>query len=154
LRLPFIARKRLATGAVKREGFWISLIPALSGALGTYTGWHAIIGGLRHMDGVFKIEVFSEGTYEANACRFLGFALSSILFVSLAAMPGLSGLAGVTTTLSGALGVRRRESIAASLGFVAIGVAATLLRAPSGAYIAFVAAAVVLASALLPTLHG
>src|SRR4029079_10941239 len=96
---------------------------------------------------------FDNGMYEANASRFCGFWVSSLLFLSLSALPRLSGIAGSTTTLSGALGVRRREAIAAAAGLAIIAIIAAILGAPSGALIAGMGAAVLGVSVAIPTVH-
>ncbi len=85
---------------------------------------------------------------------FLGFSVGALLFLSVAAMPGVSGMAAEVATLSGALGVRRREALAAAAGLAVLAVAAAIVGAPSGALIAGVAAVAVASSAALPTLHG
>jgi tRNA A-37 threonylcarbamoyl transferase component Bud32 len=148
-----LARRRAVTGETRILGFWLALFPALSGAFSTYTSWSAVIAHTGQAPELGKFTLFNRGMYEANATRFLGFSISAILFVSLSAIPGISGLAGATTTLSGALGVRRRESVLAAAGLAVVCVAAGFLGAPSGALIAGVGAAVLAVGAALPTVH-
>jgi serine/threonine protein kinase len=152
--LIVLARRRARTGASSLIGFWIALLPALFGAFATYFNWRAVLGALERTPDTQQLALFNEGTYEANASRFLGFSLSALLLLSLSALPGLSGLASVTTTLSGALGVRRVEALAVSLGLALLTVLAIALGSPSGALIAGTAAVAVSISAFLPTVHG
>jgi serine/threonine protein kinase len=149
-----LARRRAATGVASNAPFWFALFPALQGAFTTYTGWTIILRSIPRASAVDRLAIFGEGTYEANAARFLGFAVASILFLSLAALPGVSGMASATTTLHGALGVRRREALAAALGLAALAVIASLVGAPSAALIAGAGAVAAATSAALPTVHG
>jgi serine/threonine protein kinase len=152
--LPWLAKRRARTGVPSNAGFWIALAPALQGAFTTYTGWHAIMRGLGHASAIDHLRIFNEGTYEANAGRFFGFWVSAMLFLSVAALPGVSGLVSATTTLTGAIGVRRREALAAAAGLVVIAAVAVLVGSPSGALVAAATAATIAISAVLPTVHG
>ena len=149
-----LARKRAATGVASNTGFWIALFPALVGAFTTYTDWRAVLRHMGKASALSRFSLLSMGTYEANAPRFLGFSIASILFLSVAAMPGVSGMASATTTLRGALGVRRREALAAAAGLVVLGLLAIVAGAPSGALVAGAGAIALLSSAMLPTIHG
>jgi serine/threonine protein kinase len=153
LALASVARTRAATGAASNAGFWIALFPALQGAFATYTGWRTTLRSMAQGGPLDQLAVFSQGTYEANAARFLGFSVSAILFLSVAALPGVSGMASATTTLRGALGVRRREALAVAAGLGGIALVAAVVGAPSGALIAAAAAVAVASSAALPTIH-
>ena len=58
------AHRRAQTGRPSLFGFWLALLPALTGAFGTYAGWHAI---LAHMP---RIEPGSSGSCDFRvACR-------------------------------------------------------------------------------------
>ena len=152
--LTSVARARAATGEATNAAFWIALAPALQGAFATYVDWRAILRHVPAAPALDQLTVFNQGTHEANAPRFLGFSAAALLFLSVAAMPGVSGMAGATTTLPGALGVRRREALAAAAGLFLLAGAAAILGAPSGALIAGVAAVAVASSVTLPTIHG
>jgi serine/threonine protein kinase/biopolymer transport protein ExbD len=152
--MPWQARRRLVTGNASTLPFWLALAPAVLGTIGTYSGWFAIMRGAGTVEQGLALDIFSEGTYEANAARFMGFSAACLLSISLTAMPGVSGLASVTTTLSGAIGVRRREAIAAVLGLTLVMIAALALGAPSGGLVAGAAALVAMVGALLPTVHA
>jgi tRNA A-37 threonylcarbamoyl transferase component Bud32 len=149
-----LARRRAETADASNAPFWIALAPALLGAFATYTGWKAILHGMPRAPALDQLRLFSAGTHEANACRFLGFSLGALLFLSVAAMPGVSGLGSVSTTLATAPGVRSREAFAASALLAAIAVVAAFLGAPSGALIAGTAAVAIVSCALLPTVHA
>jgi hypothetical protein len=152
--LAAVARKRARTGEATSVGFWIALCPALQGAFTTYTSWRAILKGMPQAEALDAFAVFNQGTHEANAARFLGFSTSALFFLSVAAMPGVSGMAEAPSTLAGALGVRRREALGAAGGLAVVAVTAVVAGAPSGALIAAVAAVAVASCALLPTIHG
>jgi tRNA A-37 threonylcarbamoyl transferase component Bud32 len=154
LGLVFVARRRAATGKPSLVGFWLALIPALGGAFTTYTGWHAILRGMRAAEALERLQIFSMGTYEANTARFFGFALASIFCLSLAALSGVSGMAGATVTLPRAPGVRPREASAAAVGLGVIAAVAVVVGAPSAALVAGVAAAVLAVGIALPTVHA
>ena len=152
--LALLARRRARTGDSSLAGLWIALVPALFGAFATYTGWRVVVRFIE--EGAPETErfaIFNEGTYEANACRFLGFAVSALLLLSLSALPGISGVASATTTLSGALGVRRTEAATVAAALLAMALLAVALGAPSGALIAGAGAIALAISALLPTVH-
>ncbi len=152
--LGLVARKRAATGVASNAGFWIALCPALQGAFATYTGWRVVVRFLPTASALDRLAILGEGTYEANAPRFLGFSLSAILFLSLAALPGVSGMTSATTTLRGALGVRRREALAAVGLLAGVALLAALLGAPSAVLIAGAGAVALAGGAALPTIHG
>ncbi len=152
--LASVARRRAATGEASSASFWIAVAPALHGAFTTYTGWRTLLRHLPPAHALAQLAIFNQGTHEANAARFLGFSVGALLFLSAAAMPGVSGMAGAATALSGALGVRRREALAAAGGLALVVVAAAMVGAPSGALIAGVAAVAVASCAALPTIHG
>jgi tRNA A-37 threonylcarbamoyl transferase component Bud32 len=152
--LASVARARAATGQASNASFWIAIAPALHGAFTTYTGWRTLLQHLPAAHTLAQLTLFNQGTHEANAPRFLGFSAGALLFLSAAALPGVSGMAGGATTLTGALGVRRREALAAAAGLALIAAAAAITGAPSGALIAGVAAVAVASSAALPTIHG
>jgi serine/threonine-protein kinase len=154
LALPSLARRRTTTGEASLVPFWIALCPALQGAFTTYTGWRAIMKAMPDAPALDLFTRFSQGTLEANAGRFLGFSLASLLFLSVAAMPGVSGMAEASTTLDGALGVRPREALGAAAALALVALLAALGGAPSGALIAAVSAVAVASCAALPTLHG
>jgi tRNA A-37 threonylcarbamoyl transferase component Bud32 len=147
------ASRRVRTGERTTAIWWLTLLPAIGGALGTYTGWLKVGAFLGELPTTLQFKVYNAGMYEANAARFVGFWASAILMASLAAMPGVSGALSVSSTLVAGLGVRRRESLAATFGLLALVVAAAVVRAPSGALIAGVAAAVLLSGVLLPAVH-
>jgi hypothetical protein len=83
--LPLSARKR--PGETPRGALAWALAPALFGISGIYANWRAVESELLRVQGLDAFRVFCEGTYESNAARFLGFALSSILCASLVALP-------------------------------------------------------------------
>ena len=64
----------------------------------------------------------------------------------------VSGVASATTTLAGALGVRRTEASAASFGLAVLALAAALIGAPSGALIAGARPGSVVAPVMAPVL--
>ena len=102
--LVAIARRRAATGEASNAGFWIALAPALLGAFSTYTGWRILLRSLGPAPTLDWLQIFSLGTAEANAGRFLGFSVGALLFLSVAALPGVSGMASGSPTLSAAPG--------------------------------------------------
>src|SRR5262249_55069221 len=122
-----VARRRAATGAPSLAGFWLALFPALQGAFPTYSGWHVLLAHIPPPAALNRFTMFSEGTYEANAGRFLGFAVASILCLSLAALPGVSGMAGATVTLPRAPGVRPHEASVAAVSLAVITVFAAVV---------------------------
>ena len=152
--LVFVARRRATTGAASLAGFWIALVPALMGAFTTYTGWHAIHANLAHAGSLVRFTMFSEGTYEANTGRFVGFAISSIFCLSLVALPGVSGMASATSTLPRAPGVRPREASAAAIALVVITIVAALIGAPSAMLVSATAAGALAIGIALPTIHA
>jgi hypothetical protein len=152
--LAGVARERAATGKPSLAGFWVALFPSLVGAFTTYTGWHAILSHLPHTRALDHFTLFNEGTYEANAARFLGFAMASMLCLSLAALPGVSGMAGATVTLPRAPGVRPHEASVAAIALVIIALAAAIVGAPSATLVAGVAAATLAVGVQLPTVHA
>ena len=91
--LAVIARRRAATGEASNTGFWIALAPALQGAFSTYTGWRVILRSMGPATNLDALTIFSLGTAEANAARFFGFSVAALLFLSVAALPGVSGMA-------------------------------------------------------------
>ena len=151
--LPLVARRGrgLSSGMVA-----LALVPAISGAVGTYPNWQAIERGLLRVRGLEGFRIFCQGTYEANAARFLGFALASLLCLSLAGWPAsaLAG-AGAPATSSDAgrsfVAARgdRRLHVAALCALAALAIAAALLGAPSGTLVAATGAACLLASLVL-----
>jgi tRNA A-37 threonylcarbamoyl transferase component Bud32 len=149
-----VARRRATTGAPSLAGFWIALVPALQGAFTTYTGWHAIHRSLAGAGALARFTMFSEGTYEANAGRFLGFAVSSIFCLSLVALPGVSGMANATATLPRAPGVRPREASMAAIALAVIAIVAAVVGAPSAALVSITAAAALGIGIALPTVHA
>ena len=152
--LVLVARRRAATGVASRAGFWLALLPAIFGAFTTYTGWTVILRHMGDFGALQRLAVFGEGTYEANGGRFLGFAVAAVFCLSLAALPGVSGMASATVTLTGAPGVRRVEALAAAAVLIVIALAAALVGAPSGALIAGTCAAALGLGLALPTVHA
>ena len=152
--LARLARRRAATGAASPAGFWIALLPAFFGAFTTYTGWTVILRFIGDVAELRRLTIFAEGTYEANCARFLGFGVAAIFCVSLAALPGVSGMARATVTLSGAPGVRRGEALAAAAVLVLIAVTAALVGAPSGSLIGGTCAVALGLGVALPTVHA
>ena len=152
--LTRLARRRAATGTASRAGFWIALLPAFFGAFTTYTGWTVILRFIGDVAELKRLTIFAEGTYEANSARFLGFGVATVFCLSLAALPGVSGMARATSTLSGAPGMRRGEALAAAAVLVLIAVTAALVGAPSGALIAGACAVALGLGVALPTVHA
>ncbi len=142
--LPLAARKR--PGEMPRGALAWALAPAFSGMIGVVTNWRAVEGAILRARGLDAFRVFCEGTYEANAARFLGFALSSILCTSLIALPAAAARSalpspGVVPSISpGAPTAERRARAAALLTLAALAFAASALGAPSGAWIAAMSA--------------
>ncbi|HEY4116767.1 MAG TPA: serine/threonine-protein kinase [Byssovorax sp.] len=151
--LGVFARRRARSGNVHRGAFLVAMLPGIGGTFGTYTGWRMVLTVVPTRS-INSLSILNEGMYEANADRFLGFSISMALCVSLAALPGVSGLANPTRTLVTALGIGRREALLAAAGLGALAVAALVLGAPAATLVASVAAAVALVSVLLPTLHA
>ncbi|MEZ4301362.1 MAG: serine/threonine-protein kinase [Polyangiaceae bacterium] len=157
--IPHIARRR--PGEPARGALALALAPALSGTFGVYTNWKAVEASLARTGGIDALRVFCEGTYESNAVRFLGFAVSAILCASLAALPSAVALAAPRArtadpsraTPSGPQPApippsERQARAAALLALLALAVAAALLGAPSGAWIAAIAALTVAGTTL------
>jgi tRNA A-37 threonylcarbamoyl transferase component Bud32 len=154
LGLARLSRRRAETGRPALVAFWLSLLPALMGAFTTYTGWNVILRAMPDVQALGRLTMFSEGTYEANGARFLGFAMSALLCLSLAVLPGVSGMAGATVTLPRAPGVRPREASAAALALGILAAFAAVVGAPSAALVSGMAAAVLGLGLLLPTVHA
>jgi tRNA A-37 threonylcarbamoyl transferase component Bud32 len=133
--LVIVARRRLRGGRAGVVAWWLALLPAISGAVGTYTGWRVAERTLAR-PGNHGLLVANEGMYEANLDRFLGFALASILCAALAAMPGPK-----TATAS------RRESAAALAALALVALVSLAAGAPSGVFIAGIAALSLVSSA-------
>jgi tRNA A-37 threonylcarbamoyl transferase component Bud32 len=152
--LPRIAKARAETARASALGFWIALAPALQGAVTTYAGFRVMVKAMPRVAAIDQLTIFSGGTHEANAGRFLGFSVSALLFASLAALPGVSGTARTSSTLTAPAGVRGGEALlaAALLGVAAI--VAIVIGAPSGALVAGAAAVAVGSAFVLPTLHA
>jgi hypothetical protein len=76
---------------------WISVLPALAGALGTYTGWAVVLSVVERAPLPSELPLFNVGMYEANGGRFVGLVLSWGLGVALLtigpARPGSAPLA-------------------------------------------------------------
>lgn len=115
-----------------RLRFLLALLPAALGGLATYTGWHAIMNRIAPRPPTEQLPIFFVGTYEANAARFIGFSLSTLLSLSLLAL---------APSWSQSDAPRRREIPAAVLGLALLAAGALAARAPSGAFIATVTAA-------------
>jgi serine/threonine-protein kinase len=150
--LPLFARRgRGLSGGLAA----LALLPAISGSAGTYPNWQAIERGLLRVRGVEGFRLFCQGSYEANAARFLGFALASLLFLSLVGWP--AG-AGTTSSVAGRSVVvargERRLQLAAFGSLVALSIAAALLGAPSGTLVAATGAACLLASLVVARRSG
>ncbi len=120
-----------------RARFLLALLPAVAGGLTTYTGWHAIMSGIAPLPPTEQLPIFFVGTYEANAARFIGFSLSTLLSLSLLVLAPFSSRGG------GADAPRRREITAAAIGLGLLAAGALLAKAPSGAFIAAVTAAAI-----------
>lgn len=145
--LPLAARKR--AGEMPRGALALALAPAVSAATGIYTSWRAVEGAVLRARGLSSFRVFCEGTYEANAARFLGFAVSGILCTSLVALPAAASLPSPAAAAGAPQGERRARA-AALLALGALAIAATALGAPSGAWIATMAALCLAGAALFP----
>ena len=154
LGLARVARRRATTGQPSLWGFWLALLPALQGAFTTYTGWSTIQRHMPEARVLDRFTIFSAGTYEANAARFFGFAVAMILCLTLAALPGVSGMAGASVTLPRAPGVRPREATVAAIALSVIAAAAAIMGAPSATLVAGVAAATLAIGVTLPTIHA
>ena len=119
-----------------RPRFLLALLPAIAGGLTTYTGWHAIMNGIAPLPPTEQLPIFFVGTYEANAARFIGFSLSTLLSLSLLVLaPSFKKRAADAP--------RRREIAAAAIGLGLLAAGALLAKAPSGAFIAAVTAAAI-----------
>jgi serine/threonine-protein kinase len=151
--LVLAARRRARTGNAGVGSYWLAILPALVGALGTYAGWRAILEHMGDAQGTNAATHFSAGTFEVDADRFLGFSFTALLFASLAAMPGLAGSTSATGTLSQGVGLRRWETLAATIGLAVVAALAIVLRVPSGALVAGTGAVVLGAGLVLPTVH-
>jgi serine/threonine protein kinase len=69
---------------------WTALLPALAGAIGTYTGWAVVLEAVARLPLPSELPIFNVGMYEANAARFLGLVMSWALCVALlGARPGV-----------------------------------------------------------------
>ena len=134
--------------------WWLLLWPAANGALGTYSGWLKVDGAIGSLPPTQRFSIYNAGMFEANASRFLGFWQAALLFVSLAALAGMSGTAAPSETLAQGVGVKRRESFAACAGLIVLAAVAVFMGAPSGALIAGVAAGALLVGVLLPAVHA
>jgi tRNA A-37 threonylcarbamoyl transferase component Bud32 len=145
-------RRRARTGIVETYAWWLALLPAVLGALGTYSGWTVVERAIA-TPGTSRLLTANEGMYEANLARFLGFALSCVACLMLAAIPGLSGAARNPTTLPRAIGVSGRESAAAVFCLFALLVTSVAFDAASGAFIAEVAAMALVIGLALPARH-
>ncbi len=111
-----------------------SLVPGILGTIGTYVGWRVVLGALRRIGVTEQFTVFNDGLSEANANRFVGLGLTSMLLLVH------------TTLMRGAVertGVERQRAWILASGLGAAGVAAALVAAPAGAWIAAVGAVVV-----------
>jgi hypothetical protein len=147
--LPLAARKR--PGALPGGALALCLAPAVSAMLGIYSNWRAVERALLRVRDIESFRVFCFGTYEANAARFVGFALSALLCASLSALPAAA--AGALPSPAAAPAVppgERRARAAALLALMSLAAAAALLGAPSGAWVALVAALCVAGAALFP----
>jgi tRNA A-37 threonylcarbamoyl transferase component Bud32 len=152
--LPFFARRRAKTGKPDRVTFWLALFPGVSGTFGTYTGWLVLTKYLETSAPMAAHATFNSGMYEANSMRFLGFGLASILLVSLAALPGVTGLDAVSHTLVGQFGLARKESLGAAAGLAVLAVLAIVVGAPAAAFVGIVGAGVLAVGSALPTLNA
>lgn len=150
--LLWSARRRARTGTPSLVPWVIALLTGLSGALGTYVGWGKTSAGIAKLRAPQRFEILHMGIFELELSRFLGFYVAALLLVSIAASAGLYGSPRPSETLAQGLGVRRRESIAAAAGLVALAIAAIALGGPSGALVAGVAAIIVSLDIVLPAL--
>ncbi|MFO0762373.1 MAG: serine/threonine-protein kinase [Byssovorax sp.] len=150
--LVIMAGRRRASPRAKRAGFVIAMLPALFGAFATYTGWHAIHRGLSGASSIDHFAIFNQGTYEANTCRFLGFALSATLLLVLSTSTGAPGASSPGASAPSA--AHRGETLAIAAGLALLCVLAITLGAPSGALIAGAGAAAIGLSALVPAHEG
>ena len=148
--VPIAARKR--PGEVPRGALAWAVAPAFSGMIGIYANWRAVERGLLRAQGLQAFRVFCEGTFESNAARFLGFALSAILCASLVALPAAAARAALPSPGAAPdlpLGERRTRAAALFMS-LALAIAAAALGAPSGAWIATVAALCLAGAMLFP----
>jgi len=125
----------------------LALGPALLGALGTYMGWDVVsraVGGTAATDG---FATFNEGAYEAGANRFMGFAFSAGLTLSLALSTALG---------SAQVGGEDKDRVGAALGVAAAAFAlfSVALGAPSVVYVAVSTALIAVLCHFLPNLPG
>ncbi|HEV8324872.1 MAG TPA: serine/threonine-protein kinase [Myxococcota bacterium] len=149
--LGLAARTRARRDERARWTWWFVLLPAFSGAVGTYTGWVLVMTHAAAAEPTKRFALFGGGMYEANASRFMGFALGAIL--GLAAV----GLAGVSTrgvaTVQVRIGLARREALAGAVALVGLAAAALAVGAPSGALVAGTAALALAMAMALPAAH-
>ncbi|MBI2898464.1 MAG: serine/threonine protein kinase [Deltaproteobacteria bacterium] len=115
-----------------RWALWLPALPAIAGGLGTYLGWGAILSRMPQWPRTERFALFGLGTFEASASRFVGFAVSSLLFLSIATLVG-----PVRAEAPG----RKAAHLAAALGACALGAFALVADARSAALVATAAAA-------------
>lgn len=139
------ARARREPQPLGAGAILVCLLPALLGALGTYSGWQAIRAHVASWPETERLRVFDAGLWEAGASRFIGFALSAIL---------LAALAIVTGPRAGPPVLSRRESIAMAAGAAALASAATVAGAASAAWLGVLALILVAAVAVGATSAG
>jgi tRNA A-37 threonylcarbamoyl transferase component Bud32 len=82
LRGPGVPWSRLAVS--------LSLLPAVSALLSTHSGSARAREGLLALEPTWRFAVLHAARYEANANRFLGYAMTGMLCLALAALPGLA----------------------------------------------------------------
>ncbi len=137
---PILARRRILRGKGTGLAWFLALWPAVSGAVGTWTGWMRA-SRAAEMPPTDRFVMFSSGMYEANASRFLGCAASAALCLSLGALVVVSPPTGGTRSVT--TGRDRREKIGALVGLLVAAALAIALGAPSGALVAAFGALVV-----------
>ncbi len=145
--LPWAAKRRARTSPLTRLVTWLSLLSAANVVIGEQMGWVAVRRYLHVLDPAERFPVVYAGAYELNGLRYFGFALSSILFVSMYALPAMMTAREIEPT---PLGLRVRES-AFNAALLALACAISfVLDARSAAWVAFVCAALFAISAALP----
>jgi len=124
LLLPrFVEKRPLAA-------WWLAILPALFGALGTITGLNFVASAVLRYPLTGRFVFFGVGVYEIGASHFLGYSLSALLCASLS-------VSQMRTS-------KEREALALGAVLLVFGAVAALAGAPGGALTALCAAALVL----------
>lgn len=121
--------------------FALAFLPAAAGTLGTYTGWTVVQSVVLERPSTDQLITFYRGIYEANAGRFLGFAMSAALCIQLIVLHNNTTInLRPLDTAGPSKNNTRRESIAAAADMAFLAAGAFAATAPSAGLIGAAAA--------------